>query len=109
MASGRFLAISLFSLLAFQLHAAADYETALLPPVLVKGEPVRTVPLAERMAELHVPGVSIAYIHNGEIAWTRTYGERWPGLFGQESAKDKWILCRLFSRDADLGRHAGRA
>ncbi len=74
MASGRFLAISLFSLLAFQLHAAADYETALLPPVLVKGEPVRTIPLAERMAELHVPGVSIAYIHNGEIAWTRTYG-----------------------------------
>jgi hypothetical protein len=35
--------------------------------------------------------------------------ERWPGLFGQESAKDKWIVCRLFSRDADMGRHAGRA
>jgi hypothetical protein len=35
--------------------------------------------------------------------------QRWPGLSEQGSAKDKWILCRLFSRDADLGRHAGRA
>jgi len=28
--------------------------------------------------------------------------ESWPGLFGQESALDKWILCRLSSRGADF-------
>src|SRR5579859_2735029 len=74
MASRRILAVSLFALLAAQLPAAADYETALLPPILVKGEQPHTVPLAERMAALHVPGVSIAYIHDDQIAWTRAYG-----------------------------------
>jgi hypothetical protein len=39
----------------------------------------------------------------------RPEAESWPGLSEQGSAKDKWILCRLFSRDADLGRQAGRA
>ncbi len=74
MLARRVLAVSLFALLATQRPAAADYETALLPPVLVKGETPHTVPLAERMAQLHVPGVSMAYIHDGKIAWARTYG-----------------------------------
>lgn len=46
----------------------------LVPPVLVQGEaPVRTK-LSERMAELHVPGVSIAVIHDGAIQWARGFG-----------------------------------
>jgi CubicO group peptidase (beta-lactamase class C family) len=46
----------------------------LIPPVLVQGEaPVRTK-LSERMAELHVPGVSIAVIHDGAIQWARGFG-----------------------------------
>ena len=48
-------------------------ETCLTGPVVVKDEPAcRT--LARRMAELHVPGVSIAVIHNGVIEWARGYG-----------------------------------
>jgi CubicO group peptidase (beta-lactamase class C family) len=46
----------------------------LLPPVLVKGEPVKTVTLADRMAMMHVPGVSIAVIHGGVIEWARGFG-----------------------------------
>ena len=38
------------------------------PPVIVKGEPPSCTALAQRMAELHVPGLSIAVIHNGATA-----------------------------------------
>jgi len=31
-------------------------------------------PLAARMAELKVPGISIAFIEKGKVKWTRTYG-----------------------------------
>ena len=31
-------------------------------------------PLAERMAEAKVPGVSIAFIENGRVKWSRAYG-----------------------------------
>jgi CubicO group peptidase (beta-lactamase class C family) len=48
--------------------------SGILPPVLVKGEPIPKKTLAERMAELHVPGISIAYIHDGRIAWARGFG-----------------------------------
>ena len=44
------------------------------PAVIVKGEPVATTKLADRMAALHVPGVSIAVIHDGKIEWARGFG-----------------------------------
>ena len=44
------------------------------PATLVKGEPVTTTKLADRMAALHVPGVSIAFIHDGKIEWARGFG-----------------------------------
>jgi CubicO group peptidase (beta-lactamase class C family) len=44
------------------------------PPVIVKGDPVSTTKLADRMAALHVPGVSIAVIHDGKIEWARGFG-----------------------------------
>jgi CubicO group peptidase (beta-lactamase class C family) len=46
----------------------------ILPPVLVKGEAPKTTPLADRMAGLNVPGVSIAVIHEGRIEWARGFG-----------------------------------
>jgi len=42
-------------------------QDAILPAVLTKGEPLVSTKLADRMAELHVLGMSIAVIHNGEI------------------------------------------
>src|SRR5580704_15234844 len=44
------------------------------PATLVKGDPVPTAKLADRMAALHVPGVSIAFIHDGKIEWARGFG-----------------------------------
>jgi CubicO group peptidase (beta-lactamase class C family) len=53
-------------------------ENGMLPAVLVAGEPIPTVTLADRMAALHVPGVSVAVIHNGRIDWARSYGVAGP-------------------------------
>ena len=42
--------------------------------VVVKNDPHACRTLAERMAELHVPGVSIAVVHNGVIEWAQGFG-----------------------------------
>ena len=49
-------------------------ESSLLPAVTIRGEPVVRSSLADRMAELGVPGVSVAVLVDGEIAWARGYG-----------------------------------
>jgi CubicO group peptidase (beta-lactamase class C family) len=40
--------------------------------VMVEGEPC--VRLEERMAQYHVPGVSIAIVRDGKIEWARGFG-----------------------------------
>ncbi len=52
----------------------ARVENQLLPALIIKGEPIETTTLAERMAKLNVPGVSIAVINGGEIEWARGFG-----------------------------------
>src|SRR5436305_14941912 len=49
-------------------------ENDLLPPVVIKGQPVQALKLDDRMRELKVPGVSVAVFENGRIAWTRGWG-----------------------------------
>jgi CubicO group peptidase (beta-lactamase class C family) len=49
-------------------------QKGLVPPVVVTGESPALKSLADRMAELKVPGVSIAVIHKGRIDWARGYG-----------------------------------
>ncbi|HEU4932110.1 MAG TPA: serine hydrolase [Pyrinomonadaceae bacterium] len=51
-------------------------ENSLLPAVLIKGEPVSTMNLAERMKHYNVKGVSVAVINNGKIEWAKGYGVR---------------------------------
>ena len=48
--------------------------SCIAPPVIVKGEPPSCTALTQRMAQLHVPGLSIAVIHNGAIEWARGFG-----------------------------------
>lgn len=47
--------------------AIAAYEAEVGSGALAK-------PLAQRMTDLNVPGVSIAFIEGGKVKWTRTYG-----------------------------------
>ena len=46
--------------------------------VVVQGEAPQKATLADRMAALHVPGISVAVIHNGRIDWARSYGVAGP-------------------------------
>ena len=50
------------------------FEARLLPAVVVEGEDVVTTTLASKMRELHVPAVSVAFIHGGRVAWADAVG-----------------------------------
>jgi CubicO group peptidase (beta-lactamase class C family) len=54
-------------------------ENGLLPPTVIKGQPLPQMKLAERMKYYKIPGVSIAVINNYKIEWTRGYGVREAG------------------------------
>jgi CubicO group peptidase (beta-lactamase class C family) len=43
-------------------------------PVMIKDESNACHTLKDRMAELHIPGVSIAVVHNGAIEWAEGFG-----------------------------------
>jgi CubicO group peptidase (beta-lactamase class C family) len=49
-------------------------ENNLLPAVIVEGEENQGMNLLERMEHYHVPGVSIAFLDGGRIAWAKGYG-----------------------------------
>ena len=49
-------------------------ENNLRHPVLIFGDPNNRMSLTERMAHYHVPGVSIAVIDKGKLAWAKGYG-----------------------------------
>jgi CubicO group peptidase (beta-lactamase class C family) len=53
--------------------------SGLRPPIAIKGQPPVTWTLAERMADSHVPGLSIAVIDDDKIAWARGFGVREAG------------------------------
>jgi len=55
-------------------------ENGLLKSVTIEGDAHPAHSLAERMAALHVPGVSIAVMHNGGLEWAKAYGEARPGV-----------------------------
>jgi CubicO group peptidase (beta-lactamase class C family) len=58
-------------------------EEDVLPPMMVAGEPRAKVKLIDRMAELKVPALSVAVIHNGRIDWAKGYqmrGENGPKI-----------------------------
>jgi CubicO group peptidase (beta-lactamase class C family) len=52
----------------------AHIENGLLPALVIEGLPPETMTLAQRMADLKVPGVSIAVFNDGAIEWARGYG-----------------------------------
>ncbi len=89
-------------------------ENGLLLPVVVKGQPIEVMKLADRMQFFKTPGVSIAFINNGQIEWARGYGVREAGsrepvmtetLFKQArsaSPSRRLPLCGLCRRESSL-------
>ena len=49
-------------------------RSSLLPDALRNNDPHPGHPLSERMAALHIPGVSIAVIHHGAVEWAQGFG-----------------------------------
>lgn len=54
-------------------------ENGLLPPHVIKGQPLAKMNLAERMEYYRTPGVGIAVINDYKIEWARGYGLREAG------------------------------
>lgn len=50
----------------------SQVENNLVPPIRIAGDSTWTI--AARMAHYGVPGVSLAVIYEGKIAWTKSYG-----------------------------------
>ncbi len=72
-----FIILFLCSILHTYSQTTSDFtqlEQSLLPAVQVKGEPAVLFSIEERMDHYHVPGVSIAIIQDGKIAWAKGYG-----------------------------------
>lgn len=57
-----------------RLAAQAPSDLDLLPPTITQGKKPATTKLSDRMAALHVSGVSVAVTHDGKIEWSKGYG-----------------------------------
>ncbi|WP_409265776.1 serine hydrolase domain-containing protein [Massilia sp. BHUDP2] len=55
-------------------ESIARIERGLRPAVAIQGAKLETRTLAAEMARLNVPGVSVAVIRGGKIAWAKGYG-----------------------------------
>lgn len=49
-------------------------ENGILPVLQIEGQPVAPMTVTDRLQELGIPGVSIAFVSNGKIEWARAYG-----------------------------------
>jgi CubicO group peptidase (beta-lactamase class C family) len=52
----------------------ARIESSLILPLQLEGRPVEPYTIRERMAHWGVPGVSVAVIDGGEVAWAKAWG-----------------------------------
>jgi CubicO group peptidase (beta-lactamase class C family) len=78
------LAVCLATLLSPVIHAddsaaISHIEAGLRPSIALANMPVKTESLQDAMTRLKVPGVSVAVIRDGKVAWTRAYGHAWTG------------------------------
>ncbi|WP_404334125.1 serine hydrolase domain-containing protein [Sphingomonas sp. MMS12-HWE2-04] len=85
-------------------------ETHLQPPVIKPGD--RPFSLSERMRRFDVPGLSVAVIHKGKLAWARGWGVRdvtscapvTPNTAFQAASISKVVSAMLALRLVEQGR-----
>lgn len=49
-------------------------ENGLMLPLQIKGEEIKTFNINDRLKELGIPGLSVAFVNDGKIEWARAYG-----------------------------------
>jgi len=77
-----FILLSLTFLIASCKQKESDTDSALIdrvennlmPAVIIEGDSLPSYNIYDRMAHYNIPGVSIAFIDDGEIKWARGYG-----------------------------------
>jgi CubicO group peptidase (beta-lactamase class C family) len=93
-------------------HRADRVVRTLPPAIIVAGRPPVYATLAGRMAHEHIPGVSVAVVQDGRIAWARGFGVQEAGgrdavtphtLF-QAASISKVIAATMTLRLADAGK-----
>jgi len=62
------------SLAAADVDRIQRVEHGLRAPIAIKGQPIATMSIAERLKFYRVPGVSVALIKGGKVEWARGYG-----------------------------------
>src|SRR3984957_2209130 len=62
------------SLAAADVDRIQRVEHGLRAPIAIKGQPIATMSIAERLKFYRVPGVSVALINGGKVEWARGYG-----------------------------------
>ena len=72
-------------------------ESGLRPAIMLEAEPAERLSLADRMKFYKVPGVSVAVIDNGTIAWARGYGV-------QEAGKEKSVTTSTLFQAASISK-----
>ncbi len=90
----------------------ARVESGLLPPILWKGKPRTRMALADRMAQYQTPGVSLAVVDGGALAWARGWGVSragsqagvTPDTLLQAGSLSKTVTALLTLRLAGQGR-----
>ena len=59
--------------------AIARIESGLRPLIALADTPIAPLSLQDEMKRLNVPGLSVAVVKDGKVAWTRGYGVAWNG------------------------------
>ncbi|MGH7019667.1 MAG: serine hydrolase domain-containing protein, partial [Brevundimonas sp.] len=91
------LTAAAFSARADEAERISRIERGLTPRVQVAGRAYVPVSVEAQMRALAVPGVSIAFVDGGRIAWTRTYGLADPAT-GQAVSVDTLFQAASISK-----------
>jgi CubicO group peptidase (beta-lactamase class C family) len=93
-----------------QADRTSRIEQGLRAPNVIKGQPITLMTLADRMTVLNVPGVSVAVVDEGKVAWVRAYGQTGDGaavtpetLF-QAASLSKPVAAMVALRLVELGK-----
>jgi CubicO group peptidase (beta-lactamase class C family) len=86
-------------------------ESGLVRKIQLKGEPVHKWTIAERLQHYHVPGVSVALVTGGSVAWAKGYGVAdmagtpvTPETLFQAASISKTVSAMLALRLVELGK-----
>lgn len=93
--SVRFLLLPVWGLLFIACQSPSEpsadqrrrVETGLRPAVVAQGQSVPTMNLTDRMTRWNVPGMTVAVIEDGELAWAQGYGVKQAGQADSVSAQ----------------------